>query len=126
MRFSESEIVEDMLEHIRQAGGDLSEWHVGTATNAVVSGQLSVVSKKAADGPLGGGQAETSLIYREAFTTYAAQEVVERLAQGLGLTLDREADPNRAATACHPGRVVYVYRASAAAKTEVLEHRVAA
>ncbi len=37
MRFSESEIVEDMLEHIRQAGGEFREWRVGTATNAVVS-----------------------------------------------------------------------------------------
>ena len=39
MRFSESEIVEDVLEHIRQAGGEFREWRVGTATNAVVSGQ---------------------------------------------------------------------------------------
>ena len=64
-----------------------------------------------------------SLAYREAYTTYAAQEVVVCMAQGFGLTLDREANPNHAATACHPGRVVYVYRASAAAKTEVLGHR---
>ncbi len=46
MRFSESEIVEDMLEHIRQAGGEFREWRVGTATNAVASGQLSVVRKR--------------------------------------------------------------------------------
>lgn len=32
MRFSESEIVEEILEHIRQAGGEFSEWHVGTAS----------------------------------------------------------------------------------------------
>ena len=32
MRFSESEIVEDVLEHIRQAGGEFGEWHVGTAS----------------------------------------------------------------------------------------------
>jgi len=31
MRFSESEIIEDMLAHIRQCGGDFSEWCVGTA-----------------------------------------------------------------------------------------------
>ena len=73
MRFSESEIVEDMLEHIRQAGGEFREWHVGTATNAVASGQLSVARKQAADGPLGGGQAETSLLRREAYTTFAAR-----------------------------------------------------
>ena len=124
MRFSESEIVEDMLEHIRQAGGEFREWRVGTATNAVVSCQLSVVSKQAADGPLGGGQAETSLLCREAYTTFAAEEVAERLA-GFGLQRERGTNSNPAA-AVHPGKTVFVYRASAAAKTEVLEHRVAA
>ena len=123
MRFSESEIVEDMLEHIRQAGGEFREWRVGTATNAVVSGQLSVVSKQAADGPLGGGQAETSRLCREAYTTFAAEKVAERVA-GFGLQRERATTSNPVATV-HNGTTVFVYRASAAAKTEVLEHRVA-
>ena len=93
MRFSESEIVEDMLEHIRQAGGEFREWRVGTATTAVVSGQLSVVSKQAADGPIGDGQAETGLLCREAYTTFAAEEVVERLA-GFGLQRERATTSN--------------------------------
>ena len=108
MRFSESEIVEDMLEHIRQAGGEFREWRVGTATNAVVSGQLLVVSQQAADGPPGGGQAETSLLCREAYTTFAAEEVVERPA-GFGLQRERATTSNPAATA-HPGKSVFVYR----------------
>ena len=115
MRFSESEIVEDMLEHIRQAGGEFREWHVGTATNAVASGQLSVARKQAADGPLGGGQAETSLLRREAYTTFAAEEVAERLA-GFGLQRERATTSNPAA-AVHNGTTVFVYRASAAART---------
>src|SRR5579872_7192430 len=36
------------------------------------------------------------LVYREAYTTFAAEEVVERLAQGFGLALDPEANPNSA------------------------------
>ncbi len=108
MRFSESEIVEDMLEHIRQAGGEFREWRVGTATNAVASGQLSVVRKQAADGPLGGGQAETRLLCREAYTTFAAEEVVERLA-GFGLQRERATTSNAVATA-HSGKTVFVYR----------------
>jgi hypothetical protein len=31
MRFNQSDMVEDMLAHIREPGGDFSEWCVGTA-----------------------------------------------------------------------------------------------
>jgi len=95
MRFSESEIVEDVLEHIRQAGGEFREWRVGTKD----SRQWAEGSRQSAD----------SLLCRQAYTIFAAQEVVERLAQGFGLQLDRETTPNRAATS-HPGKTVYVYR----------------
>src|SRR5579872_2978864 len=114
MRFSESEIVEDILKHIRQGGGEFREWRVGTAQDKGIRCQVPGVREQEAE----------SLFHREAYTTYAAQEVVERLAQGFGLALDREASPNGGAITPLPGRVVYVYRASAAARTEVLEHRV--
>ena len=56
-----------------------------------------MVSKQAADGPLGGGQAETSLLCREAYTTFAAEEVAERLA-GFGLQRERATTSNPAAS----------------------------
>ena len=99
MRYSESEIVEDVLEHIRQAGGEFREWRVGAAPDAQAPFLRQHASKGSAD----------KLIYREAYTTYAAEEVVERLAQGFGLLLDQEANPAGAPTS-HPGKTVYVYR----------------
>ena len=56
-----------------------------------------------------GRMVEGSLLSREAYTTYAAEEVVERLAQGFGLLLDRQTIPNGAAPS-HPGKTVYVFR----------------
>ena len=119
MRFSESEIVEDVLEHIRQAGGEFSEWHVGTAAEdsrqkAVGSGQQEPKDQHA-PGRLSSGvtgrpllpgapaeNSEQALICREAYTTYAAEEVVDRL-KSLGLRRDRPAVPQ-------PGKTVFVYR----------------
>ena len=107
MRYSESEIVEDVLKHIRQAGGEFREWRVGTAGNAgdrekqwtVNSGQCSMGAGPTADGeagsarvghePVADPRAESTQICREAYTTFAAQEVVERLTQGFGLQPDR-------------------------------------
>jgi hypothetical protein len=43
------------------------------------------------------------LAYREAFTTTAAQAVVEHLVNDCGLELDRAAAPE-------PGKIVFVYR----------------
>ena len=43
------------------------------------------------------------LLYREAYTTYAAEEVLERLVKGCGLRPERTAVPQ-------PGRIVFVYR----------------
>jgi hypothetical protein len=31
MRINQSEIIDEVLDHIRQNGGDLTEWCVGTA-----------------------------------------------------------------------------------------------
>ena len=49
-----------------------------------------------------------SLAYREAYTTFAAEEVVERLA-GFGLQRERGTNSNPAA-AIHPGKTVFVCR----------------
>lgn len=112
MRFSEAEIVEDILEHIHQAGGEFPDWRVGTAQD-LASRFPQTVANGAAAGGRGGGPAESSLIYREAYTTYAAEEVVERLAQGFGLQLERETTPGKAA---HPGKTVFVYHAATSSK----------
>jgi len=64
MRYSESEIVEDFLEHIRQAGGEPREWRVGTAPDA----RDPILCPPTSDG------SEQKLIYREAYTTFAAEK----------------------------------------------------
>ncbi len=99
MRFSESEIVEDLLEHIRQAAGDWREWRVGTAPDA----QSPLFRQHALEG------SPEKLIYREAYTTFAAEEVVERLTRGFDLPLAEETTSNGSATR-HSGKIVFVYR----------------
>ena len=93
MRINQSEIIEEMLEHIRQLGGGFSEWCVGTAKDSQAPFLRRHVGADLGDG----------LISREAYTTYAADEVVDRLAKGCGLHLDRDAVPE-------PGKIVFVYR----------------
>lgn len=93
MRFNQSEIIEDILEHVRRQGGVPSGWCAGTAKNPTLF-----------DGPHSAGGSE-GLIYREAYTSYAAAEVVERL-QGSGLLPDRTA-------LCARGDFVYVHRCAA-------------
>ena len=129
MRFSESEIVEDVLEHIRQAGGEYREWRVGTAQDrtsrfpqAAHDGVRS--SGQAGGQRIGSGQEADGLLYREAYTTFAAQEVVERLA-GFGIQRERETRPNQVPSA-RPGKTVFVYRLTATSRKETLELRPAA
>ena len=45
MRFSESEIVEDVLEHMRQAGGEFREWRAGTA-NGIQGGRFKIQDER--------------------------------------------------------------------------------
>jgi hypothetical protein len=89
MRINQNEIVDDVEAHIRQFGGDYSEWCVGTARDSASFRQHLAAS-------LGDG-----LIYREAYTSYAADGVIERLVSGYGLRPDR---------ASAPGSFVFVYR----------------
>ena len=93
MRINQSEIVEDILEHIRQVGGEFSAWCVGTAKDA----QAPFFRRHAA-ADWGDG-----LISREAYTTYAAAEVADRLASGYGLRPDHDSVPAA-------GDIVFVYR----------------
>ena len=93
MRFNQSEIIEDVLEHIRQCGGEFSDWCVGSAKDPQCPSFGRQVSEGSNDG----------LLYREAYTTYAAEEVLERLVKGCGLR------PERAAVR-PTGRIVFVYR----------------
>ena len=91
MRINQSEITEDILEHIRQRGGALIEWCVGTALDAQAPFFRRHLAADLGDG----------LLSREAFTTYAIAEASERLAKGCGLHLDRDAVPQ-------PGKIVFV------------------
>ena len=91
MRYSESEIVEDVLEHIRQCGGESGRWCVGTARDS----QSPLFRRHAAE--------DSGFLYRETYTIYAAAEVLDRL-RDLGLRPDPDA-------ASQPGKIVFVYRA---------------
>jgi len=75
MRIDENDIMDDVEAHIRKFGGDFGEWCVGTA--------------KDCHGPFFLRQQEQGcgdqMIYREAYTPYAADEVAERLVRGCGL-----------------------------------------
>ena len=99
MRFNQSEIIEDILEHIRQGGGEFSDWCVGSAQDPPSFGRQ--VSEGSNDG----------LLYREAYTTYAAEEVLERLVKGCGLRPERAAVPPT-------GRIFFVYRPTESIATE--------
>ena len=90
MRINQNEIIEDILEHIRQSGGESSDWCVGTAKDSHAPFFLRPADQAWDDG----------LIYRQAYTTYAAAEVVERL-QASGLRPDRDS---------FAGDIVFVYR----------------
>jgi hypothetical protein len=58
---------------------------------------------------------DDGLTYREAFTTTAAQAVVDQLVNDRGLALERDAVPD-------PGRIVFVYRPG----KEVISHQLSA
>jgi hypothetical protein len=93
MPISREEIIEDFERHIRRSGGALSEWCVGTAKDARAPFFQRHQAAELSDG----------LAYREAYTTGAAEGVIDYLVNRCGLSLDREAVPD-------PGRIVFVYR----------------
>ena len=93
MPLNHSEIIEEIEGHIRRFGGEQSEWCVGTAKDA-----RAPFFRRHLAADLGDG-----LIYREAFTTTAADQVIDHLVNACGLRPDRDAAPE-------PGKIVFVYR----------------
>ena len=93
MRINENDIMEEVEAHIRKFGGDFGEWCVGTAKDC--HGPFFLLHQEQDCGD--------QMVYREAYTPYAADEVSERLVQGCGLRPDRESVRDR-------GRIVFVYR----------------
>ena len=93
MPITHEEIIEDLQDHIRRFGGESSEWCVGTAKDARAPFVRRHFGADRGDG----------LIYREASTTSAADEVIDHLVSQRGLHFDRDSVPD-------PGKIVFVYR----------------
>jgi hypothetical protein len=93
MPINHQEIIEDIEGQIRRQGGKFDEWSVGTAKDS-----RGPFFQRHREADLGDG-----LAYREAYTTAAAEAVVEHLVTHRGLALDRAAAPE-------PGKIVFVYR----------------
>ena len=106
MRINETDIIEEIEAQIRKFGGDFTEWCVGTAQDKGVRCQVSGVS----------GHDTESLLCREAYTPYAADEVIERLVQGCGLRRDQASVRER-------GPIVFVYRKAQVESTASGDHR---
>ena len=106
MRINENDIMDEIEAHIRKFGGDFGEWYVGTAKDCHGAFFLRHQEHDVGD----------QMIYRKAYTSYAADEVSERLAQGCGLHPDRESVRER-------GRIVFVYRKVPTHSTASGEHQ---
>src|SRR5271157_4314053 len=107
MRIGRNEIIEELTEHIRQSGGEPGEWRVGTAKDATIIGKLPIQDENPAS--------MAGLAYREAFTTYAADDAVDYLVNAFGLHPDCDSAPR-------PGKIVFVYRAG----KEAISHQLSA
>ena len=93
MAISREDMIEDLERHIRKSGGALSEWCVGASKDARAPFFHRHEAAELGDG----------LAYREAYTTSAADAVIEHLVKSDGLREDHEAVPE-------PGKIVFVYR----------------
>ena len=93
MAINHDEIIEEIEHHIRKFGGEFGEWCVGTGKDS-----RGPFFRRHLAADLGDG-----LIYREAFTTSAADQVIEYLVNACGLRPDRDSVPA-------PGKIVFVYR----------------
>jgi len=87
--------IEEIEGQIRKCVGGWDEWCVGTAKDS-----RGPFFQRHREADLGDG-----LAYREAYTTTAADAVVEHLVTHRGLAIDRGAAPE-------PGKIVFVYRRS--------------
>ena len=93
MPINHNEIIEEIEGQIRRHGGKFDEWSVGTAKDS-----RGPFFQRHREADLGDG-----LAYREAYTTTAAEAVVEHLVTHRGLAIERDAAPE-------PGKIVFVYR----------------
>ena len=100
MPINHQEIIEDIESQIRKNGGAWEEWSVGTAKDS-----RGPFFQRHREADLGDG-----LAYREAYTTTAAEEVVEHLVTHRGLNIDRDSAPE-------PGKIVFVSRSKVPAAT---------
>jgi len=116
MPINHQELIEEIESHIRRSGGGFGEWCVGTAKDS-----RGPFFRRHLAADLGDG-----LTYREAFTTNAAQGVVDHLVNDRGLervpaaateaerrsALHQPAEPSSAAqdAVSEPGRLVFVFR----------------
>jgi hypothetical protein len=102
MPINHNEIIEEIEGQIRKCHGAWEEWSVGTAKDS-----RGPFFQRHREADLGDG-----LAYREAYTTTAAEAVVEHLATHRGLAIDRDAVPE-------PGKIVFVYRRKKGPESEV-------
>ena len=102
MPINHQEIIEEIEAQIRRHGGKFDEWSVGTAKD-----YRGPFFQRHREADLGDG-----LAYREAYTTTAAEAVVEYLVSHRGLAIDRDAAPE-------PGKIVFMHRR----KSPESEHR---
>ena len=116
MPINHDEIIEEIEAHIRKFGGEFGEWCVGTAKDS-----RGPFFRRHLAADLGDG-----LTYREAFTTNAAQGVVDHLVNDRGLervpaaateaerrsALRQPAEPSSTVqdAVSEPGRLVFVFR----------------
>jgi len=101
MPINHEEMIEEIEGHIRKFGGGFAEWCVGTAKDS-----RGPFFRRHLAADLGDG-----LIYREAFTTSAASQVVDHLVNDRGLQLDQEAERCSAlqGAIAVSGKIVFVY-----------------
>ena len=102
MMFNHNEIIEEITAHIRKSGGDPGEWCVGTAKDARGPFFRRHLVADLHDG----------LLYREAFTTTAAGQVIDHLVKNCGVKLAFEAERRAGMSDGVPeaGKLVFVYR----------------
>ena len=93
MPINHHEIIERMEGQIRKCLGVWEEWCVGTAKDS-----RGLFFQRHREADLSDG-----LVYREAYTTTAAEAVVEHLATHRGLAIDR-------AAASKSGKSISIYR----------------
>jgi hypothetical protein len=99
MATNRDEIIADFQEHIRKAGGAASDWLVGTAKDTHNPFFRNHIVADLGDG----------MIYREAFTSTAAQAIRDHFVNDRGLEPD-EAERGSDLHAPEPGKIVFIYK----------------